>query len=310
MDTILLEGVSYTKAAILAKRFRYTSDYIGQLCRSGKVVCHMVGRTWYVTESSLLEHRDSRYKEIRLDEKTNNLNTFSPDSEEVLVKSRRLPANTHAPVNDKAPHFLDRLSWVQPRYVPDEAELLPQPVVKKKKILPQVPSVPAKLPVDQAEAVTVSVSSESRQPQKLKFTELPEVPLRGQVAVEAVELPSAELPLPPSSLQPRSAFSVTTKVAQAASSPSNIVTPHTPRQMSRHRPVSVRFSPAMVSDVAEAPQSTKALFAFSAVVAIIFVLFLATTSYSYTFESGNLSATVQLSWENLRLFFTKISTDL
>ncbi len=307
MDTILLEGETYTKASILAKRFRYTSDYIGQLCRSGKVVCHMVGRTWYVTESSLLEHRDGRYKDIRLDEKTSNLSSISSQSDNLLVKSRRLPANPLASVSEKTPHFVDRLAWVQPRYVPDEAELLPQPALKKKRILPQVPSAPAKLPVDHAEAVIVEVESESPHSRKLEFTDLPEVPLQGHVTVEAVDVPADIFPLPPA---PKSKPSPVVNPPMSAS----LSEVSRGQRMSKSglTPVrsSMRFTPSVIVEEPDAPESTKALFAVSAMVAIIFVLFLATTSYSYTFESGNLSAAVQLSWENLRLFLTKISTDL
>ncbi len=307
MDTILLEGATYTKASILAKRFRYTPDYIGQLCRSGKVVCHMVGRTWYVTESSLLEHRDGRYKEIRLDEKTSNLNTISSHDDSVLVKSRRLPANPLAPVSDRSPHFVDRLAWVQPRYVADEAELLPQPAIKKKKILPQVPSAPAKLSVDHAQAVVVEVESESPHARKLEFTDLPEVPLRGDVTVEAVDVPADIFPLPPT---PKSKPSPVVNPTMLASTAEMSKGHRVSKSVSTPVRSSVRFTPSVIVVESDAPESTKALFALSAMVAIIFVLFLATTSYSYTFESGNLSAAVQLSWENLRDFFAQISTDL
>ncbi len=37
----------------------YAQDYIGQLCRSGKLDCTMVGRSWFVTEESLLSHREN-----------------------------------------------------------------------------------------------------------------------------------------------------------------------------------------------------------------------------------------------------------
>ncbi|HEY4504046.1 MAG TPA: hypothetical protein VJJ28_02980, partial [Candidatus Paceibacterota bacterium] len=42
-----------------AKIINYAQDYIGQLCRSEKLDCRMVGRSWFVTEESLLAHRQS-----------------------------------------------------------------------------------------------------------------------------------------------------------------------------------------------------------------------------------------------------------
>jgi hypothetical protein len=58
-DSIILEGKIYISASRAAKIINYTQDYIGQLCRSGKLDCKMIGRSWFVTESSLLEHRES-----------------------------------------------------------------------------------------------------------------------------------------------------------------------------------------------------------------------------------------------------------
>lgn len=62
MDTVLIDGVIYTKASVLAKKHKYTSDYIGQLARADKVDAELVGRSWYLTEGSLLEHKNSRHK--------------------------------------------------------------------------------------------------------------------------------------------------------------------------------------------------------------------------------------------------------
>ena len=37
--------------------FGYTQDYIGQLCRGEKIDARRIGRTWYVCEKSILEHK-------------------------------------------------------------------------------------------------------------------------------------------------------------------------------------------------------------------------------------------------------------
>ncbi len=56
-DTLIFEGKNYISANRAAKTMSYAQDYIGQLCRSGKLDCRMVGRSWFVTEGSLLAHR-------------------------------------------------------------------------------------------------------------------------------------------------------------------------------------------------------------------------------------------------------------
>ncbi len=57
---ILAEGREYISASRAAKKTGYAGDYIGQLCRSQKVPGRLVGRTWYVDLSALLEHKKTR----------------------------------------------------------------------------------------------------------------------------------------------------------------------------------------------------------------------------------------------------------
>ncbi len=58
-DSVILEGKIYISAKRAAKIINYAQDYIGQLCRSGKLDCKMIGRSWFVTEESLLAHREN-----------------------------------------------------------------------------------------------------------------------------------------------------------------------------------------------------------------------------------------------------------
>jgi hypothetical protein len=57
METLVLDGKSYVKASKAAKELGYATDYVGQLCRSGKVDAHLIGRTWYVNPNVLSEHK-------------------------------------------------------------------------------------------------------------------------------------------------------------------------------------------------------------------------------------------------------------
>ncbi len=57
MDEILIEGKRYVSSKQAAKITGYAKDYVGQLCREGRVEARLVGRNWYVLEDSIREHR-------------------------------------------------------------------------------------------------------------------------------------------------------------------------------------------------------------------------------------------------------------
>lgn len=57
MDEILIEEKKYISSKRAAKMTGYAKDYIGQLCREGRVPARLVGRSWYVLESAIQDHR-------------------------------------------------------------------------------------------------------------------------------------------------------------------------------------------------------------------------------------------------------------
>lgn len=57
MEVLVLDGKNYVKASKAAKELGYATDYVGQLCRSGQVDAHLIGRTWYVNQEQLGSHR-------------------------------------------------------------------------------------------------------------------------------------------------------------------------------------------------------------------------------------------------------------
>ena len=56
-DELILKGEKYISARRAAELVRYTSDYVGQLCRAGKVDAVMVGRGWYVDKKAIVAHK-------------------------------------------------------------------------------------------------------------------------------------------------------------------------------------------------------------------------------------------------------------
>lgn len=57
MDEILIEEKRYVSSKRAAKMTGYAKDYIGQLCREGRVPARLIGRSWYVLEAAIQDHR-------------------------------------------------------------------------------------------------------------------------------------------------------------------------------------------------------------------------------------------------------------
>lgn len=62
MEHISVNGEKYVKASSIARELGYTSDYVGQLARAGKIDAKLVGRSWFVSERSIREHKQDRYR--------------------------------------------------------------------------------------------------------------------------------------------------------------------------------------------------------------------------------------------------------
>ena len=84
-DSLAIDGKIYLSSRRAAEIAGYSKDYIGQLCRSGKLVCRTVGRLWYVDEVSLRKHQAESFK-------ANQTSFRSPNSEP--VKNSRIVVPT------------------------------------------------------------------------------------------------------------------------------------------------------------------------------------------------------------------------
>ena len=56
---LYFDGKKYISSSRAAKISGYVNDYIGQLCRDGKLDCRMIGRSWYVSFDSVISHKNS-----------------------------------------------------------------------------------------------------------------------------------------------------------------------------------------------------------------------------------------------------------
>lgn len=79
MDELTIGDKVYISTKRAADITGYAKDYVGQLCREGRVEATLVGRSWYVLESSVREHRfGSEEKESpSFDERPPILDTWS-----------------------------------------------------------------------------------------------------------------------------------------------------------------------------------------------------------------------------------------
>lgn len=96
MDEILIEDKKYVSSKRAAKMTGYAKDYIGQLCREGRVPARFVGRNWYVLESAIQDHRFGT-------------TVIEPKSS---VRSAPLAREIHP-------------TWESPRYEASTSEILP-----------------------------------------------------------------------------------------------------------------------------------------------------------------------------------------
>lgn len=85
MDEISFGGEKYIASKKAAKMVSYTNDYVGQLCREGKVNCRRIGREWYVNERSLLEHKQENQSK-------NKKNSVSSKIEKQAMSSSKASA--------------------------------------------------------------------------------------------------------------------------------------------------------------------------------------------------------------------------
>ncbi|MCA9359555.1 hypothetical protein H6781_00225 [Candidatus Nomurabacteria bacterium] len=177
MDTVILDGIKYVKASELARQFKYTSDYIGQLCRGKKVDARLVGRTWFVNPDSLVDHRKSRHSKPSKDSEQTSLREADTNTRMVAVANNKV--GKYTPREDTT---ISGTRKIKVSYEKDEEVLFPH--ISKKEVQP------AKLiRIEQADAKKVKIGGKSK-PYTFTSDELPEVALSGKIKV--VPLPEAE----------------------------------------------------------------------------------------------------------------------
>src|SRR3989344_7714063 len=101
----------------------YATDYIGQLCRLGKLECSRIGRSWFVSEESLFEH-------VKLNSPSEYVKRIASKTVSEKVSLAQVPSARSA--DEHKPSALVRTQGQEIKYLPDDRELVPNlaPVAK------------------------------------------------------------------------------------------------------------------------------------------------------------------------------------
>ncbi|MFA6405080.1 MAG: hypothetical protein WCW03_03730, partial [Candidatus Paceibacterota bacterium] len=95
--SIFLEGSEYISASRAAELTKYSKDYIGQLCRHGKVKSSLMGRSWFVQKKALLDYKniaDKGREDKRLQASENAKKVYHKDDEGYLHDKPIIPEHT------------------------------------------------------------------------------------------------------------------------------------------------------------------------------------------------------------------------
>ncbi len=98
MDELIIEDKKYVSSKRAAKMTGYAKDYIGQLCREGRVPARLIGRNWYVLETAIQDHRFGTIP---------------------------TPEMVGTPTSDVRAESIISTTWESPRYEASSDELLP-----------------------------------------------------------------------------------------------------------------------------------------------------------------------------------------
>src|SRR5258706_16255631 len=111
MDELLIEDKKYVSSKRAAKMTGYAKDYIGQLCREGRVPARLVGRSWYVLESAIADHRFGDEKSPQELENQAQMITPTPEYPRYEVPvAQELPPIRQEAEAEQIPHEQENVS--------------------------------------------------------------------------------------------------------------------------------------------------------------------------------------------------------
>jgi len=132
---LYFDGKKYISSSRAAKISGYVNDYIGQLCRDGKLDCRMIGRSWYVSFDSILAHKNSNAlgaknktqriikqlavaSNLPVESSSRNFKSFAP---ELVPTLSLLPAPRATNLQTEVDFFVQTPLTVSQVVIPDDA---------------------------------------------------------------------------------------------------------------------------------------------------------------------------------------------
>ena len=181
MKSISIDNEKYVKATDIARELGYTADYVGQLCRAGKVDAQLVGRSWYVSEDSLKGHKKTRYRSTKQANKktiATSLEAKDMDAKESFSVAVHVgPENKSLGYGNQ--QFYSRTPKVpEHEYFSDESDLIPRGKEIEKKT--------GRLSVTLADAQKIKIKSSSTE-YDFNPTKREEIRFAGSLSISEVE---------------------------------------------------------------------------------------------------------------------------
>lgn len=121
MQDLVFDGITYVTSKRAAEITGYAKDYIGQLCREGRVDARLVGRSWYVSEVSIRAHRFGEEVETEME---------TVESPVEVIEEEPAPEVLEEEVAEMEPEP----AWETATYIPEEIDVLPSLVAKKEPV--------------------------------------------------------------------------------------------------------------------------------------------------------------------------------
>lgn len=116
MDELVIDNLVYIPSRKAAEITGYAKDYVGQLCREGRIEAKLVGRSWYVLESSIREHR------FGAGEQGSPVRTVIEEPEKVAEPVSTAPDEATASAEEALGEFR---AWAPASYTSEPVEELP-----------------------------------------------------------------------------------------------------------------------------------------------------------------------------------------
>lgn len=131
---MILNGKVHVSSKRAAEITGYAKDYIGQLCREGRIEARLVGRSWYAEEESLRKHRfgdiEGATEPVAAAEPEVPAAVISeelpPDEEEAAIINAIEEGEMPVQPQEEVAPAVEEDTWTPAVYTPEEVSVLPE----------------------------------------------------------------------------------------------------------------------------------------------------------------------------------------